>query len=138
MKRIRIVSGAYGHKPPGARLIDTKTRASEPFDIDAAEAARLVGLGVAAYVDAPPDAEETTLAPGEKPEYSVDMTAKQLQALMTAAGIPFKNSTAKAVLVAALDAYYAPQDDTEGDGEEGKDSGNGEGALDLNANDPVT
>ena len=75
---VKITRGAYGHRPKGSRLTVAKTTADAPFEVPDEEAARLVGLGVAKYAEAPVKeakkaaAEEVEKPPGvpkEKPAY---------------------------------------------------------------------
>lgn len=124
MCRVRIISGAYGHKV-GNRLI-TKTKQSEPFELDKTEAQRLVSLGVAEIVAedvATPEIEPNTIdtsenAPEEetRPEgvydavidkepYSVDMSVADLRAAAKEKGISFKVGTTKEEMVKALNGY---------------------------------
>ena len=49
MKSIRIKSGSYGLSKPNSFGVINKTRTDPPFEIDDAEAKRLVELGVAEY-----------------------------------------------------------------------------------------
>ena len=45
---IRILAGAYGHRPdPEKSYIDKKDKNSEPFEVSDEEAARLIQLGIA-------------------------------------------------------------------------------------------
>lgn len=129
MCRVRIISGAYGHKV-GNRLI-TKTKQSEPFELDKTEAQRLVSLGVAEIVAedvATPEIEPNTSdtsenAPEEetrsegvydavidKEPYSVDMSVADLRAAAKEKGISFKVGTTKEEMVKALNGY---SDDSE-------------------------
>lgn len=61
---IRIIKGRYGYRD--GLIIRPKTPSDPPFSTDAEEEARLVKMGVAAYVGEP---EKTTKAeaPAEKP-----------------------------------------------------------------------
>ena len=85
MKLVRIISGTYGHKPKGAPSVKT-IRIDETVELPDTEAARLVQLRVAAYVDTPavvpvdPDTDmlpsgistssgdEDDLSPGDTPD----------------------------------------------------------------------
>lgn len=46
MKLIKIINGTYGFRPQ-PYVVEAKTAADAPFEVDDKEAARLVGLGVA-------------------------------------------------------------------------------------------
>lgn len=50
MKQIKIISGTYGFRPEPA-VVEAKTPESPAFFVEDQEAARLVGLGVAQYVN---------------------------------------------------------------------------------------
>ena len=52
MTQVMIVFGTYGHKPEGAKRI-TPISIGETVELPDAEAARLVGLGIAQYVHTP-------------------------------------------------------------------------------------
>ena len=132
--KIKIINGSYGHHPVLANgershyVVSVNSR-SLPIDVDEAEAARLVGLGVAKYV--PDEAEETTeaaptaqteIAPtetqkgsqtpknasdddaGEEADYTADMTLAELKAAMDAHGLKYTGRTSKAQMVEALNA----------------------------------
>lgn len=67
MCRVRIISGAYGHKVGNRLIIETKQ--SEPFELDKTEAQRLVSLGVAEIVAedvATPEIEPNTIDTSER------------------------------------------------------------------------
>ena len=49
MKKIRIISGCYGHREGVLNV--PKTEKDPPFEVDDIEAARLVSLGVAEYAN---------------------------------------------------------------------------------------
>ena len=75
MKRIKIIRGAYGHKPTGTRIVVTKTSTSDPFDVSDEEAARLVKLGIAEVVGKVAEVEQSK--PPKKPPSSKKTTAKK-------------------------------------------------------------
>ncbi len=126
MKNIKIIRGAYGHRPEGSRLTVTKTPTDPPFSVNDAEAARLSKMGVAAIdngqltmdnqdagsrrgdsqsPETPPGGTTAGTA-GDAP-YSVDMTAAELKEAMKAAGLTVKARMSKAEMVAALTAATA-------------------------------
>lgn len=51
MRTIRIVNGVFGHRPEGSKYIEPKQAGDPPFSVDDKQAARLVALKVAVYVD---------------------------------------------------------------------------------------
>ncbi len=113
---IQIICGTYGKKE-GSRVV-AKTAQSAPFALTDQEEARLVGLGVAKYAEAPKDWEARLEAsPGNRegdapnaaeiPEYNADMKADTLRAIGEAYGLKFKTVMSKADMVAALDNYFS-------------------------------
>lgn len=94
---IEIINGVYGHRV-GRHVVPVRV-GDDPIKLTAAQEARLVGLGVAAYVDAP-EAPVSTDEPGETaaedveeaearsiPEYSMNMTREQLNAIALELGV---------------------------------------------------
>lgn len=148
MKKIVITGGRYGYISPSG-VYDVKTTASEPFEVDDKEAARLVKLGVAKIHresgkrpekgdvsskegNDPTEDERSTESETEDdmiepPEYSTDSSVGELRAIAKKVGISFKVGTTKEDMVAMLDEYFK---DNESDG-----SGNDE--FPLQAEDPV-
>lgn len=155
MRTIKIISGVFGHRPEGSKYIEPKKAGDPPFTVDDEQAARLVRLKVAAYVDEDnilPDTgvatainevediaevdniteegealqEEITMH--ERPEYNTAMKANELKEIMSEYQLPFKVGMSKADMVAALDDYFAD----EVDDEEGADE-----MPDLDVEDPV-
>lgn len=155
MRTIKIISGVFGHRPEGSKYIEPKKAGDPPFTVDDEQAARLVGLKVAAYVDEDnilPDTgvatainevediaevdniteeeealqEEITMH--ERPVYNATMKANELKEIMNEYQLPFKVGMSKADMVAALDNYFAD----EVDDEEGADE-----MPDLGVEDPV-
>ncbi|MBQ7715473.1 MAG: hypothetical protein IJT70_06360 [Clostridia bacterium] len=131
---IRIINGMYGHHDEGGSLV-VKDRNSPPFEVEDAEAERLIRDKVAEYagtavatpavgakqdvpVDNSPEAE--TAAEGaetddiaelkEVVEYSADMKAQELRDIAARFGITFPAVCSKAKMVAALDEYFADFD----------------------------
>lgn len=127
MKRVKIISGTYGYRENGK--FSPKDRNSEPFEINDKEAARLVGMGVASYVD------DTAIATPENgdfssnasvntngienstegdsvgvPQYSSESPVSTLREIAKSVGISFKVGTTKEEMVAALDEYFSTDD----------------------------
>lgn len=115
MTLIRIVSGNYGARPAGGRL--TVITKGNTVEVPDDEAARLVNLGVAAYVkepvlmaetvpasvseDAPSDTpdEEVNEAPEESLE---DMPFEQLKQLAKESGLPVGKLRSRTNIIKAL------------------------------------
>lgn len=120
---IKIKQGVYGHLVDGR--VYPKDSTSAPFELSEAQEARLVGLGVAIYVDggSPALPEGGTAAP----LYSVDMKADELRAIAKDMGLTFKVGMSKAEMVEALEAHTKTGteetgDDTDTPEEPGDDS----------------
>lgn len=153
MRNIVITQGAYGHRPEGSRLTETKTADDGSFAVSDEEAARLVGLKVARYADSeeipvtgvatpegggdgtgegdnPPGDDggaEGREAAREKPEYGADTGFDDLKELLAACGLKFVVGMSKVDIIAALDEYYG-----------GGDTGDDEAPPNLSPEDPVT
>lgn len=146
---IKIIKGTYGQQTvnPVTKAVRVRPISmGERVEVSDQEAARLVSLGVAAYLDENPQDNPASDAdsPGnggeiggtgkhppevdlpstgletppaedtppeedgdEIPEYSTDMKADQLRALMEQYDVPYKSGMNKADMVAALDEYFA-------------------------------
>ncbi len=66
MARVRIISGAYGYRPPGSKHPVTK-RIGDTAVVSDSEAQRLVNLKVAALID-----EQTSVADASVPAAALD------------------------------------------------------------------
>lgn len=97
---VKIINGVYGHYTEGK--VVRKDKKSEPFDLEADKAARLVSQGVAEYVNEAPATAEA-VEPEEVPDLE-DMTVSQLRVIGKQMGITFKVGTTKAEMVEALSA----------------------------------
>ena len=76
MKNIKIIDGVYGLRKSGSSVVTRKGKTDPPFQIEDDEAKRLVALGVAAYVD------ETPVADNDKTGKLVDtLNLSQLKRL---------------------------------------------------------
>lgn len=155
MTLIKIINGTYGHRPKGSRHPEPKRVGDLPFEVDETEAKRLIALKVAAYVkqaeseDEIPGDDDLERNPGEngegndtesedtKPEYSVDMEVSVLRELMKACGLAYKVGMSKADAVAALDAYYA-QDENDVRADDDPEGSEDDTEPDLGVEDPVT
>lgn len=104
---IKIIAGVYGHYVGGKVIARDAT--SAPFELTAEQEARLVGLGIAQYVDAPVIPAEIGEEEGEKP--LEEMTAKELAELGAEYGLEFKKGTKKADMIAAIKEAEAPIED---------------------------
>lgn len=145
MTKVQIINGTYGHRDKTvdangktARVVVTaKTKDDGPFDLPDVEAERLVKLGVAKRADeAPGDATNAagSAEPGARvstipaapesdvgasnPHYSAATKVTELRALMKQCGLPIAIGMTKEQMAAALDAYFAGDDES---GEEGVD-----------------
>lgn len=99
---IKIIQGVYGHMVDGR--VYPKNSTSEPFELSEAQEARLVGLGVAVYVDGGSSALPEG-GDGAPLYYSVDMKADELRAIAKDMGLTFKVGMSKAEMVEAMDAH---------------------------------
>lgn len=127
MKKIRITRGAYGYRAPGSMVTELITSKNPPFEVEDAEAKRLVALGVAEYAtkavatappgddnppagETPPNGNEDgkVLPEGDKgePEFGPHMTVAELKAFADARNIPYEDKTTKAKLLEAIEATY--------------------------------
>lgn len=115
---IKIIKGVYGYLTPEGR-VKPKTPADEPFTLTAEQESRLVGLGVAKYVNAPEPAKEPEAEPVEPEKDLENMTAKELRELGKEFGLTFKVGTTKAEMVKAIKvAQDGETEDAEDDGDE--------------------
>lgn len=119
MKKIKITAGTFGYMPEGAKIVQIKDTASEPFDVSDTVAERLIGRGIAEIV-----AE----APGVVVSYDDKMTKAQLMEVGKQIGIELADNMTKAAMLKALDAAIAaadaaPEDPEDSDEPEGEDDG---------------
>lgn len=155
MRTIKIINGVFGYRPEGSRYIEPKQAGDPPFSVDDKQAARLVALKVAVYVDEDNILPNTGVATAnneqedieavdniteekeslqgeimtpERPVYSTDMKVAELREVMDEYQLPFKVGMSKADMVAALDNYFAD----EVENEEGADE-----MPDLGVEDPI-
>lgn len=100
---IKIIKGVYGYLDEHG-TVKPKTEQDGPFELSPEKEARLVGLGVAVYVDggstALPDGVEMV------PDYNAGMKADELRAIAKKyMGLTFKVGTSKAEMVEAMDKH---------------------------------
>lgn len=134
MKTIKIISGIYGYRPAGSKVIEPKRAGDPAFQVEDAEAARLVSLKVAAYVDENSSSKSETEASKGIPSYNADMKSTELREIMSDYGIPYKVGMSKADMVAALDEYFKEES---GEDSDGGSEGDEEAPPDLGAEEPV-
>lgn len=115
---IQIIRGVYGHyvtdEETGKTRVVARDKHSDPIELTEEQEARLVSQGVARYVDNAPtvaapigfDEQPPEFPDGVVgiPEYSEDMTAKELRDIGKLCGLTFKVGMTKKEMVEALDA----------------------------------
>lgn len=122
---IKIISGVYGYLDKNG-CVKPKTEKDGPFELTKEQEARLVGLGVAEYVETPKDHDQNDS--GEPahldPEQLGELTNAQLKELAEEMGIDTKKLTTKAKLIEAITAANVAPGPAEGeDGEGTEDDG---------------
>lgn len=115
---IKIVKGVYGYLNKNGSVIP-KTEKDGPFELSEEKEARLVGLGVAVYVNEPakvpekePGQDEAAedIARAEAEPSLEEMTVKELRELgKEQYGLTFKVGTTKAEMIQAIQEKW-PQD----------------------------
>ena len=118
MKKIRIISGCYGHREGVLNV--PKTEKDPPFEVDDIEAARLVSLGVAEYANKafePVAFVPPSVDPDVNPDdnngidvkdesgtrlYSTDMNLKELRQAAKELGVDLKFGITKEEIVRLL------------------------------------
>lgn len=105
---IRILAGAYGHRPdPEKNYIEKKDKNSEPFEVSDKEAARLIGLGIAekatvnvekaaVNIEKESDKDTDTVNEGSHGDDLEQMSIQNLRKMAKDLGLPADGS--KAVL----------------------------------------
>lgn len=120
---IKIISGVYGYLDKNG-CVKPKTEKDEPFSLTEEQEARLVGLGVAEYVNTP--GQENGQENGQEdvhldPEQLSEMTNAQLKEMAEEMGIDTKKLTTKAKLIEAItsvEVIPGPAEDGEEEPEE--------------------
>lgn len=107
MALVKIIKGTYGHWD--GKTVVAKNADSEPFDLDEKKAQRIIGLGVAQYVQ-----EKTTTAMKEQsaeeeseiiePDVSEleKLTVMELKKIAGEYGIAYEKTSKKAELIQAI------------------------------------
>lgn len=120
---IRIIKGVYGYLNENG-VVKPKTPEDKPFELTKEQEARLVGLGVAEYVET----EAYPIGFDEQPPEDIEedearkpldeMSAKELRELGKEYGLSFKVGMSKAEMVAAIESAEQADEAEEDDGEE--------------------
>lgn len=128
---IKIIKGTYGYMTENG-TVKPKTEKDGPFELTKEQEARLVGLGVAEYVQEPqvdPGQDDIGETGHLDPEQLGELTNAQLKELAEKMGIDTKKLTTKAKLIEAItavdvipgpaeDGEEETEDDAEDDGEQ--------------------
>lgn len=115
---IRIIRGTYGYLDENG-IVKPKTEKDEPFSLTPEQEDRLVGLGVAVYVDTPvKDKAHEDIDRAQVQKLLEEMTAKELRELGKEYGLSFKVGTTKAEMVEAIQQYAAAQEPEDDDAED--------------------
>ncbi|MDE5697631.1 MAG: hypothetical protein K2I96_09520 [Lachnospiraceae bacterium] len=116
---IRILAGAYGHRPdPGKSYIEKKDKGSEPFDVSDKEAARLIGLGIAekaaVNIAKELDKESASTISNDQEDDLEQLSIQKLRKMAKDLGLPADGG--KAVLAEKIrNASKVAQNQEEGD-----------------------
>lgn len=121
---IKIISGVYGYLDKNG-CVKPKTEKDGSFSLSEEQEARLVGLGVAEYVNTQDTVKEPETEPDGAEKPLEEMTAKELREIGKEMGYSFKVGLTKAEMIECIkhgppDAA-APEDtdeDTEDDGDD--------------------
>lgn len=123
---IKIIKGVYGYLDEHG-TVKPKTEQDEPFELSPEKEARLVGLGVAEYVNTPTSENEAENGQEEAedvgrldPEQLEELTNAQLKEMAQEMGIDTKKLTTKAKLIEAItavDVIPGPETEAEDDDE---------------------
>ena len=112
---VKMINGTFGYREKTengyAMPIICKTVNDPPFEVDKDVAADLIANNAAVIVES--DLEPAGEPEPESAEYSPDMTANQLKAVMNAHGLTVKPRMSKPDMIAALDEYFSESDDGE-------------------------
>lgn len=122
---IKIISGVYGYLDKNG-CVKPKTEKDGPFSLTKEQEARLVGLGVAKYVEEAPEAtgkDEVGETGHLDPEQLGELTNAQLKELAEKMGIDTKKLTTKAKLIEAITAIEVIPGPAEDGKEETEDDG---------------
>lgn len=117
MKIIKIIVGSYGYRPEGTGSVTLITKHHPPITVSAAEAERLVELGVAKTIES----NIPLTAPGDnpdadtKPQYSMKNKSDELKVLMDEFGLEHEEGMTKQQMIDALDEFFDGYEDDETD-----------------------
>lgn len=114
---IKIIKGTYGYVDEHG-YVRPKTEKDGPLSLTSEQEARLVGLGVAVYVDADPTAEKPDAAATLDPEQLEGMTNAKLKELAEDMGIDTGKLKTKATLIEAITSVGVDPGPVEDDGDE--------------------
>jgi hypothetical protein len=137
MRKIRIINGTYGYRRPGSVGVTPKSKRDPPFEVEDAQAARLVALKAAEYADVP---VVSILPPKEdnrtETEKLLDKTRKELDAMAAKLGVDASNCRNKqevAVLILSAQASEEEEggEDEEDNGDESAESPDLTGGEDI-------
>ena len=143
MKKIRITNGTYGYRPNGGLVVEPKNSDSVPFEVEDAEAARLVSLGVAAIVDEVAAMDPPAGDPGSALVYNEEMKLDELKDVAREVGATedeLKPLRSKKEVIALIDKILDGSDDEEDDEDDEDDDPPASGDPDapqIGAADPV-
>lgn len=124
---IRILAGAYGHRPDSEKsYIEKKDKDSDPFEVNDKEAARLIGLGIAekaaVNTEKEPDKIYVPADPGGQDDDLEQLPIQKLRKMAKDLGLPADGS--KAILaekirnVSKIQQNQEVSDDLEEEGDE--------------------
>lgn len=107
---IRIINGNYGLN--NGEYVRAKTPKDPPFSVSDEEAKRLVELGIAEIVEgdipgADFEEELSDEASSNIPEYDIEMTKSELQAIARDYGVEISDRASKSDIISALDEYFS-------------------------------
>ena len=128
---IKITRGTYGHRE-GFKIIP-KTPESEPFEVTAEQAKRLINIEVAVAVDKAADKSEGTV-------YNMKMNLAKLTEIAQSVGIDVPEGATKKQIVEMLDTILdeqLPEDDGEDDNGEDDDGKEDDGEDDNGEAPPI-
>lgn len=113
---IRILAGAYGHRPnPEKSYIEKKDKDSDPFEVNDKEAARLIGLGIAEMaavnIEKEPDKISVPADPGGQDDDLEQLSIQKLRKMAKDLGLPADGS--KSVLAGKIRNALKIQEDQE-------------------------
>lgn len=139
MKKIRITNGTYGYRPNGGYVVEPKNAESAPFEVEDAEADRLVARGVAAIIEDTAAVDPPAGDPGNALVYNEEMKLDDLKDVAREVGATedeLKPLRSKKEVIALIDKILDGSDDDDEDDEDPAGTGDPD-APKLGAADPV-